>query len=378
MTPRRLALAVLATALAATGCGGGDGVEQEVKDDLNGFLSDRTAEDAAALCRGMTPESRRLVETIAKGRHGPDAGCADAVDERITAGSSGGVAPTVDDADVEVDGDVARVSEPGDDEELTLRKVEGDWLVDFASAPRGIGYSTRVSAACTENTVRPQRLPLPAATRPGIAAVLEREADGFARLRRLLEGLGPPPDRDEEHERLVAGLRSSEADLRRAVRGVRGVAPPLATVNRALRPIGRRTRVLLDEQRALGIACYGLVETRAGAGDYRRAAERICGRALRRMTRLDRERSEGARSTDELVRQGLRVGRETSAALKRLDPPPGLETLHRRSADALLAAYARLPDLARDFDRAEEKFDLVTLRAALGFARIGLFRCAQL
>ncbi|MDQ5807900.1 MAG: hypothetical protein M3320_04425, partial [Actinomycetota bacterium] len=66
MTPPRLALAALAAALLAAGCGGGSDDEKEVRDALLRFLSATETKDVEALCRGVTDESRKMLDTIAK------------------------------------------------------------------------------------------------------------------------------------------------------------------------------------------------------------------------------------------------------------------------------------------------------------------------
>lgn len=385
MAPLKPVLALLAAAALAAGCGGGgDGEEKDVRDSLRTFLSDRETEDAAALCDSITPASRKVLDTVAKGRQGPEAGCAEVLKERLRESGTGGLGQdeleAIDEAEVELEGDVAQVQHPndGEDERFPLRKVGDEWNVDLVNFPQGVGYSLQTSALCTENNMRPQGLALPAPTRAGVAKEAQRDAEGFARMEALLRKLGPPDGKRAEHDAIVEFMKANQREWRRAAASLRGLGAPLKTYNRALKAVGRRAEGLRDEQRSLSISCLGFVDTRLGAEDYRRDAERVCNRTLRRMKNLPTATTPAEASS--VAGRGAAIGRQTSAALKRLDPPEGLEEIHERSADALREAYGGLTRLAQadDLERAQERFELGALRSAIGFLRIGLQTCAQL
>lgn len=378
----RLLAALLTAALLVAACGG-PGEGKNVKDAIKQFLSDRETGDAEAVCKGITPESRRLLDTLGRGSSGADAGCPEAFEEDLLGGAYAvgqQELEAIESADVNIDGDVARVKGPGDedDKRLPLRRVDGEWLVDYANMP-GVGYSLRASAVCTENNLRPQGLALPGATREGVAKEADRDAEGFARMEKLLRRLGPPDeDKQADHDAIVAFMRANQREWKRAAARLRGLGRPLQTYNRALKAVGRRAEDLRDEQRSLQIGCLGLVDTREGADDYRREAERVCSRTLRRMKGLPTATT--PREARSVAGRGAAIGRQTSAALGRLDPPEGLEKIHERSASALRESYGGLTRLAAadDLERAQERFELVALRSAIGFLRIGLQTCAQL
>jgi hypothetical protein len=370
----RCSLVVVALALA--GCGA-PGEGKNVKDALTQFASDRSRGDAEAVCAGITPESRRLMETLGRGVEGPDGDCETSMEQQLGEAGPGGLSATdveaIDTADVDIDGDRARIKGQGDDRRLPMRKVDGEWLVDLGAVP-GEGYALRVASACTESNLRALAAPLPKPTRAGIAGEATRDAEALERIARTLERAEPPKGNDAERDRIVEGLRASAKEWRRAASALRGFGGPLDTYNKALKTTTRRLERLEGDQRTLSIGCFGRVDTRADAADYRRRAQRICRGALRRLDRIAKVDPAAIGS------RGAALGRATAAKLRRLDAPEGMERIHRRSADALAATYDELPRLIESggSERAEERFGLLALRHASGFLRIGLDRCGQL
>ncbi len=374
---RSLALAAL-TALAAAGCGG-ESEGQRVQEDLKTFATALEKREWQQVCDSITDESRKLMTTIARGRFGPDADCQKAVEEQSRGNSvSSRDIEALEDADVDLEGNVARVKLPADEERVPLRRAGDAWQVDYANLPQGIGYALRASAVCTADTLRAQRRPLPPPTRAGIGSEPKRQADDFARLQRLLEKLGPPKGKEAEHERMIAFLRANVRDLRRASTGLRGFGQPLATYNRALKAVAKRSRGIGDEQRELGIGCFGYAESVENAEDYVAEANKVCRGALARLNRLPTASTAAQART--VATRGSTIGRQARSALRRLDPPEGLETIHRRSADALAVSFDGLRRLARatDVEKAEERFQLTALRPSIGFLRMGLQNCAEL
>jgi len=372
MTPPRLAAALVLAALAVS-CGGRErGLADEVKNALVGWLSSAEAGNARALCDGMTPGSRRLVDVVARGRSGPNANCTTLVTEQA-AHVSGGLAreqiQAIDAADVDVDGATAQVRDDTGGQ-ITMRKVGGEWLVDFATVP-GQAYGLRASAACTQANLDAQRRPLPGPTRRGMADQAERERGDMERLLRALREAEPPEGMEDEHETMVRVVRASIADWRRAVSAMRAAGEPIATYRRAMRALDRRSRAVADEASELGFGCLGHVSGRSDAREYRVAAARICRTAKRRLSRL---------SKAALPRRGPAIVGAAARALRRVDSPDGLAAMHRSSAAALGEAYAQLPRLAGggDLEAAQERFELSRLRASIGFDNIGLDACAQL
>lgn len=371
MTPMRLTAALLAAALLAA-CGGG-GESEEVKDSLGKWVSSAETGSAERVCSGMTPDSRRLLDVIGRGRAGPEGDCVAAIEDRLEEVASGGLSQgqirAIDSADIDVEGDTARV-EDDEGEQMTMRKVGGKWLIDFASM-RDQGYGLRASAACTENGLRALRRPLPAPTRGGLAKEAEAEREGFERLLRAIEKADPPEGSEDAHRAIVRALRASIADWRRVASAMRGFGAPIKTYNKAMLASYRRSQSVIDEQRELKVFCLGSAQGRDDAAEYRRESTRICRATLRRIDRLP---------ASEVAGQAPRLGRSTARALKAVEAPPGLGSLHRRSADAMAEAFVQIPRLAKagDVEAATERFELTVLRGAIGFVHLGLDACAQL
>jgi hypothetical protein len=188
---------VLAALLALAACGGG-GEDKEVRESLNRFLSETERGDGDDICEAVTPETRRMIDALGRGRHGPGGDCERAIDERLV-DFSGGIKAEhlaeIEKAGVDIDRDRAQVDVDGDGGSLPLRKVGGRWLVDLAKFPEH-GYGLAASSTCTDATVSAQRAPLPAATRAGIAREADRSAAALDRLARTLEGVDPPSGSD--------------------------------------------------------------------------------------------------------------------------------------------------------------------------------------
>ncbi|MDQ3739461.1 MAG: hypothetical protein M3389_00830, partial [Actinomycetota bacterium] len=135
MTPPRLALAALAAALLAAGCGGGSDDEKEVRDALLRFLSATETKDVEALCRGVTDASRKMLDTIAKARVGADAECGDAPPAEGAGAVGQQALEAVESADVAIEGDTARVEAEGEEGRLTMRKAGDEWRLDLVNYP---------------------------------------------------------------------------------------------------------------------------------------------------------------------------------------------------------------------------------------------------
>jgi len=372
MAPARLALILLVLASLAGACGGGSESE-DVKDSLGKWISSAETGSAERVCDGMTRDSRRLLDAIGKGRSGPKGDCAAAIEDRLEELASGGLSQgqikAIDAADIDVEGDTAQVK--GDaGERMTMRKVGGEWLVDFASLPDQ-GYGLRASAACTEITLRALRRPLPPATRRGLAKEAEAEWKGLERLLRTIEKARPPKGSEDAHKAIVRVLRATIADWRRVVSAMRGFGAPIKTYNRAMTAAYRRSQSVLDEQRELKMTCLGSAKGRPDAAEYRRESNRICRATGRRIDKL---------SASQVATRAPQLGRATARALKRVEAPAGLGSLHRRSADAMVEAFVQIPRLAQagDVKAATERFELTVLRSAVGFVHLGLDTCAQL
>lgn len=367
---RRLTTAVALLALA--GCGGGEG--DQVKEALTQFASDSRTGNAQGVCDALTADSRRLFDVIARGVRGPDSDCVDVVEEQLGGGGGGLEASAVESieaADVDVEGDKARVKADDDDTRLPLERVDGRWRIDIAELPLP-GYGLRGTAACTEATLRTIRSPLPKPTRPGIARDADRDADSLASLASLLERMKPPKGAEDEQREVVAALRANSDAWRRAGRAIRGVGAPLDAYNKALAATEKRARAVEPALGDLQVACLGDARTLAPAAAFREDAHRICRATSRAIDRAPENAT--------LLRRLGALGRETTRKLRRLEPPPSLERAYRGALDAFSAAYAAIAaaEGARNPERAQERFELLGLRSSIAFFRVGLPRCGEL
>lgn len=362
----RLPLVALTCLAVLAGCGGGEG--REVKDVLTQFVGAYEDGDADAYCALLTPETLRLVGIAAEGRYGAEGDCVRWAEENGIAGSDTS-APSdqairgVKAADVDIEGDVARVKGPDEDERLPLRRIDGDWRIDLANSPLH-EYGLRGTATCTQQTLDLAEQPLPAPTREGIAKAADRRAANVAALLRTLERAGAPAGKDAEHREVARELRRWVAAWRRSARAMRGFRSPLEAFNAAMATEAKGIRRVNDEVSDLGVGCLGDLATLEEASDVAEQAGRACARARRQVGRVRSNAAIG------------RIGREVAAQLRRLEPP----RRYRRLYGATIAAFARVYGSIGAATRPKqvERLELLALRASIGFVRIGLPRCAEL
>jgi hypothetical protein len=368
----RGASALLVLLLLLAGCGAGGG-GKEVKSALKDFILARSNGDVQAICAGMTPESRRMYETLGRGLLGPPGDCERTLDDPLFDLSGVGVTgqdlEAIDSVDVDIDGDMARVKNGSRDERLPMKKVGGTWRVDVAHIP-GQGYGLQASARCTEDLMASQRMPLPPPTRRGIANDADQDAKRLTALVRVLEANEPPDGQEDDHEKLVTILKRQVDNWRRAAKGLRGVAPPIDTYNKALKGGFTDRPELQRTSQALGISCLGTIETLKPAREYRQQARRICRAAGRRISRV----GNGPAAPSRLGA----IGRSAAAALRRLEPPKHLAELHRASVAALADGYSAIAGLSSDDEDEVNAVELRALRSSIGFFRLGSQACGEL
>ena len=369
--PRLRRLATAFALIAIGGCGGG-GEGEKVKDSLTQLASDIRTGNSQGVCDAVAPETRRILDVIAKGRAGDDAKCPDVLEEQLEGG--GGLEPgaveQVEEADVDVEGDEARVKLGDEDERVRLEKVDGTWRA--ALHELSPAFALRASAECTERTLQAIDSPLPPPTRRGIARDAARDAESLRAVARLLAQGRPPKGMEDERDEVVEMLEANADDWERASRALRGIRAPLNAYNRALRSTERRSGAASPAVREIRIGCLGDARTLKGATDFRQEAHRVCGVAGRRIERAP----QGAT----LLRRLADIGRDTVRELRPLKPPPSLAKSFRAALDAFSTAYAALPKAANasDVERAAERVELLALRSSIAFFRVGLPRCAQL
>lgn len=377
---RRLALVcVAAIAVVLTACGGDD--EQDVRNAIGRFASATETEDARAACRAVTPRTRDLLDRLAAARLGTP-GCETLLRARFA--ESGGASFAIDattlaaveEAEVDIDGDVAEVDTFGEREHVPLRRSDGEWRLDLIGIPAQ-GYSLSASVACTERDVRLLSAPLPSPSRAGYAAFTRRMAVRAEALAEEIGRLRPPRGEEEAHGTYVAGLRTQARELRRVAKAVAGNGPVLEAASSrtgALRAVERR---MLAAQERLEVACDPSA-SRRGAAAYRTSGERICRAVSRRIQRLGEPANPAGLGA--YMRRVRGAGAGASTGLRGLRPPNGLAQLHRRTVAAYDEALDAIGAIARGTDpkAAYDRYGLRSLRAAAGFSRLGLPTCASL
>jgi hypothetical protein len=362
---------VLIAALATSACGG-PGEGKEVKDSLAAFATASETSDGTDFCKGLTPESRRLFDALGRGYLGEGGDCAGYLREesgdRGDYSISQELSAAIDEADVDIDGDSARVK-VGDGERVPLRKVGGEWLVDLANT-RTRGYGLRGSAACTASRVDDIERPLPRPTRAGLAADIRADVRHLTSLLRAVERSDPPSERETEHERFVRMLRQNIATWERTAKAMRGLGSPIETYNKGLSETEKRARATSKDQERLGLGCLGNAQGLIDAESYLEDANRVCTAAGRRVERLSDSAPPSAYA---------RLVRDTATKLSGLlEVPDPLVELHRRTASAYRNTARALTRAGADEAAAAERFELTALRAAVGFFRLGLPKCAEL
>lgn len=377
----RLLLAVLATLLAAgaTACGGDD--EKDVRNAIGRFASATETEDARSACAAVTPETRRLLGRLAAARLGRP-GCEAFLRARFEAAGGRGFAleastlAAVEEAKVEIEGDRAEIDTFGDREHLPLERSGGTWRLHLVGIPAQ-GYSVRASVACTENEAQLLRAPLPGRTRLGYAVMAQALAERADVLAGRIDELAAPRGSEDAHRAFVRGLRAQGDELRRLARAVGERGPVLEAVARRGSALRAAERATLAAQRTLDVSCDPSA-SRPGAPRYRASAERICRGVSRRIQRLGEPAD--AAGLGPYMRRVRAAGATATRGLRRLDPPRGLDGLHRRTVAAYDDALAAIPAIARAADprAAYDRYGLRSLRAATGFGRLGLPTCASL
>jgi hypothetical protein len=377
---RRLALVCVAVIAAVlTACGGDE--EKDVRNAVGRFASATETEDARAACRAVTPRTRDLLGRLAAARLGTP-GCEALLRARFaeSGGASFAINATtlaaVEEAEVDIDGDVAEIDTFGDREHLPLGRSGGEWRLDLVGIPAQ-GYSLRASVACTERDARLLSAPLPSPTRAGYAAFTRRMAVRAEALAAEIARLRPPRSEGEAHRTYLAGLRTQARELRRVAKAVAGDAPVLEAASSRGAALRAAESRMLAAQGRLEVGCDPSA-SRRGAAAYRASGERICRGVSRRIQRLGEPAS--AAGLGAYMRRVRGAGAGASSGLRGLRPPTGLARLHRRTVAAYDDALAAIPAIARgpDPEAAYDRYGLRSLRAAAGFSRLGLPTCASL
>jgi hypothetical protein len=373
---RAVRLLAVAAALALGACGGGESEDDEVTSALQHFVTVVKKDDAAGYCKGVTPATQRLFAKVSEGVDGRRGSCERLIGRVMKKGTSGLTDKTreaIDDADVEVDGSTATVTDGR--VRLPMRKVDDTWRLDIANFPEE-GYGLRTTAACTENKLRGVRRPLPAATRPGLAREAKAQAAEYTHLLRAIDRIKPPRGERESHETLLRILRAQRATWSQTAKRLRGFGAPLKTFNRALKTSARRAKRIESLRSDLQFSCLGNALTLRSARDYRRNATAACRGAYRRFKRLGKPT---AANVDTFIGRFQEISRRLRGRLRSLRPPALLRRLHRQTVTAFGAVAAELPRLSRSTGKgALEHYELLILRSSVGFFRLGLPRCGEL
>jgi hypothetical protein len=367
----RTLLGLLCVLLLA-GCGD---EEKDVREAVVRFAQAARSEDARTACDSVTPRTRQLLGRLSRARLGRR-GCEALLEQRFDQSSGreyaidAGTLAAVEEADVEIHGDRARVRTA----DLPLERSDGEWRLDLAGLTAH-GYSMQASVLCTENEAAGFDAALPAPTREGYAAEAREAAGRADALAARLETLDPPRNRLATHRELVGALRGQAHEVRRVAQAIGAGERVLDAVTRRAAPVRRLQGNALEAQRRLQVACDASA-LRPGAARYRERAERVCRAVSRRIDRL----GEPGPDLGTYMRRVRRAGARVSRALADARPPRGLERLHLRTVQAYDQALAAIPAIARapDPDAAYDRYGLLFLRAATGFGRLGLPTCASL
>jgi hypothetical protein len=377
---RALVVAVAALAAAVlSACGGED--EKDVRNAVGRFASATETEDARSACRAVTPDTRRLLGRLAAARLGRP-GCEALLRARFAEAGGRSFAidaatlAAVEEARVEIDGDTAEIDTFGDRQHLPLERSGGEWRLDLIGIPAQ-GYSIGASVMCTEQAAARLVAPLPEPTRKGYAFEARLLAQQAEELADDLREEEPPRGLEGPHRALIRGLRSQVTEMRRIARDVARGGPVLEAVSRRGPALRAADRTILAAHRALDVACDPSI-ARHGAPRYRQAAERVCRGVSRRIQRLGEPST--AAGLAPYMQRVRAAGATATRGLRRLDPPRGLGDLHRRTVAAYDTALDAIPAIARatDPDAAYDRYGLRSLRASVGFSRLGLPTCASL
>jgi hypothetical protein len=355
-----------------------------VRDAADSFVRAAINRDGAGYCHALTPESRALLVELAGLRLGGHPSCPRVVPRlpEALAGQRRRVRGELAKAQVRIRGGRATVRAADGDTPLTFRKRGGRWLVELGDLP-GIAQKVAFERTCVRQQAALFAMPLPPPNAKGYARWLDAYAAGLRRFAAALDRLTPPPGGVQGLHAIGAGLRDSATILERVALRVRRGGNPADGAPGVARDLADLERSLNFGQRSLGVSCPGNPAARPDATAFRVAARRICvdashralphggadvASAVRRLRRLASvDRAAAARLAARRPPIVLRAAwQQTLLALRRTTD--GLQT----EADAVVAGD--LPAV----HRALRALELQSIRAAVGFRRLGLPACQNL
>jgi hypothetical protein len=357
----RRGVGVAAAVVVLAGCGGGSSDEEKVVDAVKEFKGAALGHDGGKLCRDLLhPNTVRVVERLARADAPPGgeaATCEETYRERRPREQALEGRPPKP-SEVTIKGDVAYLPDPDGGKRSLVRRAGDAWKLDFTADPE-LRWTARASFACVHWQQALQRLPLPTASRQGVIAALDAQADVAARFGREL-------DVDA-----AAGLR-------------RGGSLETVT-NRAARASSAELRNLLLAARAAKLTCGRNPGGAPDGAEFRRKATAICEPIHQSFERLP-DPGSSPRAAIRFLRRGSALERRASTRLADLKPPPDLDRIHRETLSTLngLGATLRAESAAvergdvRGAERAVGRLQTLDFRKTAGFYRLGVPACAAL
>jgi hypothetical protein len=383
----RRGVGVAAAVVVLAGCGGGSSDEEKVVDAVKEFKGAALGHDGGKLCRDLLhPNTVRVVERLARADAPPGgeaATCEETYRERRPREQALEGRPPKP-SEVTIKGDVAYLPDPDGGKRSLVRRAGDAWKLDFTADPE-LRWTARASFACVHWQQALQRLPLPTASRQGVIAALDAQADVAARFGRELDvdaarGAATAPARD-----LEAALDRLHVQYVDAAAGLRRGGSLETVTNRAARASSAELRNLLLAARAAKLTCGRNPGGAPDGAEFRRKATAICEPIHQSFERLP-DPGSSPRAAIRFLRRGSALERRASTRLADLKPPPDLDRIHRETLSTLngLGAMLRAESAAvergdvRGAERAVGRLQTLDFRKIAGFYRLGVPACAAL
>jgi hypothetical protein len=382
----RQGVGVLVAVVVLAGCGGSSD-EEKVVEAVKEFKSAAVGHDGGKLCRELLhPNTVRVVERLARADVPPGVEAKTCEEtyrkERPREDALNGRPPKP--SEVTIKGDVAYLPDPDGGKRPLVRRAGDAWKLDFTADPE-LRWTARASFACVHWQQGLQRLPLPTASRQGIVAVMEAQADLAARFGRELDAnaarggaTGPARDLEGVLGRMQRQFEAAAAGLRRG--------DSLETLtNRAAKASSGQFRELVVAIKDAKLTCGRIPAAAPDGAEFRRKAGAICEPIQASFERLP-DPGSSPKAAIRFLRRGSALVRRASSRLADVKPPADLDRIYRETLSTLngLGATLRAESAAvqrgdvRGADHAVGRLQTLDVRKTTGFARLGVPACAAL
>jgi hypothetical protein len=387
MVRQGVGVAVAVVVLAGCGGGGGRSDEEKVVETVKQFRSGAKSHDEGKLCRELLhPNTLRVVKRLAQA-DAPPGGKAATCEEtyrkrgpREKALEGRGPKPS----EVTIRGDVAFLPDPDGGTRPLVRRAGDTWKLDFTADPE-LGWRARASFACVHWQQGLQRLPLPTASRRGIIALMDAQAELAASFMRELDANSARGDATAPARDLEDALESLQGRFKQVASGLRRGGSLETLTNRAAKASSNEFRNLLLAVSEAKLSCGRIPASAPDGAGFRRKAAAVCEPIHASFQRLP-DPSSSRSAAIRFLRRGSALERRASSGLADLKPPADLDGVYRETLSTLngLGATLRAESAAvrrgdvRAAEHAVGRLQTLDFRKSAGFSRLGVPACAAL